>query len=148
MPWLSFSTGSSVTRLCSSGRSSQIAETADAMAVELAEHAVMIRAPRQNALLLARDRFEHRPCTAAELDAVAADEAARKIGVVELLAPEAGRRRAVSCRSAPSRSRRSAHRDGTSGSCRPGRTNWPAHSGSGRRPSSRAAAACQRHCRR
>ena len=50
--------------------------------------------------------------------------------------------------SAPSRSRRSAHRDGTSGSCRPALTNWPVRSGNGRRPSSRAAAACQRHFRR
>src|SRR5262245_23335032 len=65
------------------------------MAVELAEHAVMIRAPRQDALLLARDSFEHRPCATAELDAVAAYEAAREVGVVKLLAPEAGRRRAV-----------------------------------------------------
>src|SRR6185436_5035391 len=65
------------------------------MAVELAEHAMMIRAPRQNALLLARNGLEHRPRAAAELDAVAADEAAREIGVVKLLAPEAGRRRAV-----------------------------------------------------
>src|SRR5882757_8364582 len=67
----------------------------DAMAVELAEHAVMIRAPRQDALLLARDRLEHRPGAAAELNAVAADEAARQISVVKLLAPQTGRRSAV-----------------------------------------------------
>src|SRR6185437_5224888 len=48
----------------------------EAMAVEPAKHAVMIRPPWQNALLLARDRFKHRPGAAAELDAVAADEAA------------------------------------------------------------------------
>ena len=41
---------------------------AQAMAVELAEDAVMVRAPRQNALLLARDGLEHRPGAAAELD--------------------------------------------------------------------------------
>src|SRR5215216_3435464 len=61
----------------------------EAMTVEPAEDAVMIRAPRQNAFLLARHRFEHRPRTAAELDAVAAHKAARQIGVVKLLAPEA-----------------------------------------------------------
>ncbi len=65
------------------------------MAVELAEDAVMIRAPRQNALLLADDGLEHRPCPAHELDAVAAHEAARQVGVIPLLAPQAGRRRAV-----------------------------------------------------
>ncbi len=48
----------------------------EAMAVELAKHAVMVRAPWQNALGLARDRFKHRPGAAAELDAIAADEAA------------------------------------------------------------------------
>ena len=74
-----------------------LADRGDAqpMAMELAEHAVMIGAPRQNALLLARDGLEHRSCAADELDAVAANEAAREIGVVKLLAPEAGRRRAV-----------------------------------------------------
>src|SRR6186713_3182241 len=51
----------------------------EAMAVELAEHAVMIRAPRQNALLLADDSLEHRPCPAHELDAIAAHEAARQV---------------------------------------------------------------------
>src|SRR3954454_5148946 len=51
----------------------------ETMAVEFAEHAVMVRTPRQNTLLLARDRLEHRPCTAAELDAVTAHEAARKV---------------------------------------------------------------------
>src|SRR3954471_18082487 len=56
---------------------------------------MMIRAPWQDALLLARDGLEHRPCTAAELDAVTTDETAREVCVVELLAPEAGRRRAV-----------------------------------------------------
>src|SRR5262249_53920566 len=65
------------------------------MAVELAKYAVMIRAPGQNALLLADDGFEHRAGAAHELDAVAADEPARQVGVVELLAPEAGRRRAI-----------------------------------------------------
>ena len=70
-------------------------EALTAMAIELAENAVMIRAPRQNTLLFARHSFEHRPGTAAELDAVAADEAARQVSVVELLAPETGGRRAV-----------------------------------------------------
>ena len=65
------------------------------VAVELAEDAVMIRAPRQDALLLAGNRFEHRSGAAAELDAVAANEAARDIRVIELLAPETCRRRAV-----------------------------------------------------
>ena len=122
MPWLSFSTGSSVTRLCSSGRSSQIAESRKPMAVEPAEHAVMVRAPGQNALLLAGDRLEHRPGAAAELDAIAAHEAARQVGVVELLAPQAGRRRAVAVGRLLHDSRRSARRDGTSGSCRRGPT--------------------------
>src|SRR4051812_39564681 len=62
----------------------------ETMAVELAEHTVMVRTPRQNTLLLARDRFEHRPGATAELDAITADEAAREIRVVKLLAPEAG----------------------------------------------------------
>src|SRR4051812_18460692 len=66
-----------------------------AMAVELAERAVMIRAPRQNPLLLAGDRLEHRAGATAELDAVAADKAARQIRVVKFLAPQAGRRRTV-----------------------------------------------------
>src|SRR4051794_29378880 len=67
----------------------------EAMAVELAENAVMVHAPRQNTLLFAGDGSEHRPGAAAELDAVAADEAAREIRVIKLLAPETGRRRAV-----------------------------------------------------
>src|SRR5690242_9000862 len=66
-----------------------------AVAVEPAEDSVMILAPGQDALLLARDRLEHRTRAAAELDAVAAHEAARQIGVVPLLAPETGRRRAI-----------------------------------------------------
>src|SRR6185437_8011872 len=65
------------------------------MPIELAEDAVMVLAPRQDALLLARNRLEHRPGAAAELDAIAADETARGVGVVKLLAPEAGRRRAI-----------------------------------------------------
>src|SRR6266702_7641621 len=65
------------------------------MAVELAEDAVVVRAPRQNAFGLARDRFEHRPGTAAELDGIAAHETAGRIGIVEFLAPQAGRRGAV-----------------------------------------------------
>src|SRR5438046_9472557 len=70
-----------------------LADRGDAqpMAVELAEHAVMIGAPRQNALLLARDGLEHRSCAADTLDAVAAHEAAREIGAVKLIAREAGR---------------------------------------------------------
>src|SRR6516164_267177 len=43
-----------------------------AMAVEPAEHAMMVLAPRQDALLLARDRLEHWSCAAAELNAVTA----------------------------------------------------------------------------
>src|SRR5207247_8209873 len=74
-----------------------LADRGDAqpMAVELAEHAMVIRAPRQNALLLAHDGLEHWSCAADELDAVAADEAARQLRVVKFLAPEAGRRRTV-----------------------------------------------------
>src|SRR6266702_8442239 len=45
------------------------------MSVELAEHAVMIRAPGQNPPLLADDGLEHRPGAAHELNAVAAHEA-------------------------------------------------------------------------
>src|SRR4051812_47484054 len=67
----------------------------EAVTIEFAEHAVMIGTPRQNTLLLAGHGFEHRPGAAAELDAVATDETARQIGVVEFLAPQAGRRRAV-----------------------------------------------------
>src|SRR6266702_3838323 len=68
------------------------------MAVELAEDAVMIRAPRQNAILLTYDSFKHRPRSADELDAVATDEAARLVRVVKLLAPQAGRRCTVRIR--------------------------------------------------
>src|SRR5579859_7723132 len=47
------------------------------VAIELAEDAVMVRAPWQDTLLLARDRLEHRPRAAAELDAVATNKTAR-----------------------------------------------------------------------
>src|SRR5919204_2205570 len=65
------------------------------VAVELAEDAMMIRAPGQNALGLAHDGFEHRPDAAAELDRVTTHKTARWIRLVKLLAPQAGRWRAV-----------------------------------------------------
>ena len=65
------------------------------MAIQLAEHAVVIRSPWQDALGFARHRFEHRPGAAAELNAVAAHKPAREIGIVKLLAPQAGRGRPV-----------------------------------------------------
>src|SRR5712675_1318677 len=94
MPWLSFRTGSSVTRLCSSGRSSQIADTARRW-LEQAERGVVAFAPRQQALGLAGDGLGHRPDAATELKRVATDEAARGVGLVELFAPEANRRSAI-----------------------------------------------------
>src|SRR3954453_17464370 len=65
------------------------------VAVELAEYAVVIRAPRQNALAFAHHGLEYRPDTAAELDAVTAHKTARKIGFIKFLTPQAGRRRAI-----------------------------------------------------
>src|SRR5438552_1074222 len=65
------------------------------MAVEAAEYRMMRGAPRQDALGLAHDGFHHRPGAAAELKRIAAHEAARRIGLVKLLAPQTNRRRAV-----------------------------------------------------
>src|ERR1700731_3087518 len=95
MPLESFSTGSSVTRLCCSGRSSQIAEKADAMVHELAIDPVMVFAPGQPPRLRTDDRFEDRPDAAAELKGIAAHEIAPRIGLVEFLSPETARRAVI-----------------------------------------------------
>ncbi|UCF52213.1 MAG: hypothetical protein JSV48_23570, partial [Bradyrhizobium sp.] len=64
---------------------------AQPVAVELAEDAVMIGAPWQNALLLADDGLEHGSGAAHELDAVTAHEAARQSRFT--LEPGSGRSR-------------------------------------------------------
>src|SRR5580693_1142587 len=55
----------------------------------------MARAPRYEALRFAGDGLGDRPDAAAELERVAAHETARQVRFVELLAPQAGRRRTV-----------------------------------------------------
>src|SRR5439155_2742300 len=68
---------------------------AEAMTIEAAKGGVMALAPGQEALRFAGDSLGDRPDAAAELERVAAHETARRVGFVELLAPQAGRRRAV-----------------------------------------------------
>src|SRR5450631_4609468 len=68
---------------------------AEPVAVEPAERGVVARPPRQQALGLAGNGLRHRSDAAAESKGVATHETARRIGFVELFAPETGRRRAI-----------------------------------------------------
>src|SRR5260370_29269564 len=68
---------------------------AEPVAIKPAERGVVARPPRQQALGLAGNGLRHRSDAAAELKGVATHETARRIGIVELFAPETGRRRAI-----------------------------------------------------
>src|SRR5712692_6537095 len=95
MPWLSLRMGSSVTRLCSSGRSSQIADRPSRWPLSRRNAAWWPAPPRQQSVGLAGNGLRHRSDAAAELKGVATHETARRIGFVELFAPETSRRRAI-----------------------------------------------------
>ena len=65
------------------------------MPIEAAEGGVMASAPGQEALGFAHYPLHNRTHPAPELERIAADKIARRIGFVELLAPKAGRRCAI-----------------------------------------------------
>src|SRR5713226_9310739 len=61
---------------------------AEPVAIKPAERGVVARPPRQQSIGLAGNGLRHRSDAAAELKGVATHEAARRIGFVELFAPE------------------------------------------------------------
>ena len=89
MPLLSFSSGSSVTVLCSSGKILADRHHPGSMAEQLAIGIVMRLSPRHAARRHSGHRRSHRTLAAVEFIGVTSHKVTRRISLVELLAPDA-----------------------------------------------------------